>query len=157
VTEAGLSSRARRFGLLALIATSGPIAFAIEWLFRTRFAPAEMREVYELTAPELTRFAWWCVPVPLLGLALGWVIHPSLERRALARIQKDPGPSARPPEERASLEAMFLATSIPQLLGLFLDFQFLMGADAAPVLATLPVSVGSVLVLGLFPPRATPR
>jgi len=157
VTEAGLSPQARRVGLLALIATSGPIAFAIEWVFRTRFAPAEMREVYDFTGPELTRIAWWFVPAPLVGLAIGWWIHPALERRALERIRKNPGPSTRTPEERAGLEAMFFATSVPQLVGLLLDFQFLMGADAAPVLATLPVSVGSVFLLGLFPPRGTAK
>lgn len=141
---------ARRLGLLALIASATPIAFALEYAARARLATPEMREVYEALGPSLTAAAWWLVPVPaLLGLPLGRLVSRRVEARTRARL----GPAGA---ERAGLEALFLATSVPQVLGLLCgDFVFLLGADPPPVLATIGAAVATVFALGLFPPRVS--
>lgn len=153
-----MSPRLRRLGLLLATLSAAPAALGLELAIRAYLMPPEVREVYAFVGPELTRLAWWLVPSPLVGLALGLWLEPRLYARALERLRRGGGTSALgeavSEHERAGLEAMFFATSIPQLFGFMQDFMFLLGADIGPVLATMPVSMGSVLVVGLAPRRA---
>jgi hypothetical protein len=150
-----MTSRRRRLVLLLATLSAAPAALGLELVIRAYLMPPEVREVYAFIGPELTRLAWWLVPSPLVGLALGLWLEPRLYARALERLRQARGTSslgeAVSLEERAGLEAMFFATSIPQLFGFMQDFGFLLGADVGPVLATMPVSMASVLVVGLWP------
>lgn len=140
-------SRARLFGLLALICLSTPLALGVETVLRRLMMPPNFEEVRAWLSPTLTPWAWAAVPVTVVATGLGWWLFGVLARRELNK--RRPGCTEAEARARAELEAVLLATSAPQVPAVAATMLLMMGASAVPVLVTMGVAMLGVLSLGL--------
>jgi hypothetical protein len=137
--------------LLPLIAVSSPLSLGVETAIRTALFTDDMRALREMARDSLTPIAWAFVPLTALAGALGVLVHRAVLRRTLARAAL---PGARPDAaESARLTALYVATSVPQLLALAATFLFTAGARLAPVMITLLVAAFGVMLQGWTAPR----
>jgi hypothetical protein len=134
-----------RWTMLVFVGGAAPIAFALEVLLRSLLLPASFERARADLRPTLTPVAWVLLAVCVPAVLLGWSTNRWLVRRELARL-RDPSPTQR---RRVQLEALLLATSIPQLPALLAIVASMFGAENTPVLLTLAVSTAGVVAQGL--------
>ena len=137
----------RKWVLLPAIAASGPLSLGVETAVRLALFTPEMRYLRSLTGPTLTPIAWSLAGVTALGGVVAVPVQRWWYRRRLARL----APEARTDEARAkaAFEALYVATSVPQLPALAVTFFFTAGASLLPVAVALGVSALAVLAQGL--------
>jgi hypothetical protein len=139
--------------LLPLIALSSPLSLAIETGVRTLLFTDDMRALRLMARDALTPVAWAFVPVTALASLVGVFAHRAALRRALAHAATRPD---RPDAvENARLTALYVATSVPQVPALLATFLFTAGATVWPVMITLLVAAGGVMLQGCTAPRET--
>lgn len=137
--------------VVAAVACAAPVALGLDLVARHFVVGGQPADVQRFLAVEITRFAWFAVPGPVLGGLLGFKLYPRLFRRALARAR---GPAAETgardeaAEQRADLEALLFATSLAQLPALFGDISVMLGARLGPALCTTSLSTLAVLAIG---------
>lgn len=136
-----------RPGVLALIAIAAPAALGLETIARTLLLPAELAQVRQELRPTLTPIAWGLLIVTLASAPLGLLTLRALTRRFLAKVTATNGDERRRREAR--FEAMFVATSVPQLPAILATFALTAGSDAWPVIATMVTSTIGVVAIGL--------
>jgi hypothetical protein len=140
-TEGRLSLRV----IVLLIALSAPLALAIETLFRVhvlgRIIGPALDEVRSHFSPTTTRVAWVMVGVTVVAGLLGLVAT----RAALRKLAREPDTAQR---MRRLIDRTLLLTSIPQVPAVFATFCFTAGAELLPVLVSMVISTGFVLVQG---------
>lgn len=148
--------------VVAGVACAAPVALALDLVARHFVVGSQPPDVQQFLAVEITRFAWFAIPGPVLGGLLGFKLYPRLFRRALARARgpvvaetaEGPAPSApitqrdEVAEQRADLEALLLATTLAQLPALFGDLSVMLGARLAPALCTTSLSTLAVIAIG---------
>lgn len=152
-------SRAKFFGVLALVAASTPIALAFETGLRQIMFPPEFDDVRMWLRPTITPWVWLAPVLSALGLPLGFALQRWLVRRDLARIAPEQRTDGR--RATAELEAMLLSTSVPQLPAVISTFAFMAGSHLLPVVAAMVVATAGIMILGLavvhrVAPRAAP-
>jgi hypothetical protein len=135
----------RRGTTLAFIALAAPIALAVELAVRALVPIPGMAEIRADLGAPATTLAWAmllaCLPAGLLGQR----VRRSLVRRGLAR-RPDASPAARATIE---LEALLLATTVPQVPALLAIVAAMFGAELRPVLLTVALSTFAVMAQGL--------
>lgn len=147
---------AKRYGLLAVIGLSAPIALAFETGIRRLMMPPEFSDVRAWLSPDVTPWAWAMAPAAVVGTALGF----GLQRWLIARARKTPPPrgvTAEEARDRLEFDALMLSTSAPQVPAVLATLMFMVGAKLTPVLITMAVATGGVISLGLTvgrPPSA---
>ncbi len=140
-------SRAKFYGVLALVSTSTPLALALETGLRRALFPAEFDEVRMWLGPSITPWVWLGPVACALAVPLGARVQRWLVARHLARL---PAPR-RTETERAEAEfdALLLSTSAPQLPAVIATLAFMLGASLLPVVVAMIVATAGVLALGL--------
>jgi hypothetical protein len=142
----GPSSGALRWLVVFGIAIASPAALVLDLIARRFVLSGQPEEVTQFLAVEVTRFAWFAVPGPLIGGLLGWVIYPRMRRWAIRRIGPEPGKEAQA-AQRADLEALLTATTCAQAPALLGDVSVMLGARLAPAICTTSCAVAAVLAL----------
>ncbi|MEM9454457.1 MAG: hypothetical protein AAGF11_09775 [Myxococcota bacterium] len=146
-------SRARLYGVLALICLSTPVALGVETVLRRLMMPPEFDAVRAWLSPTLTPWAWATVPVTVAATGLGWWLFRTLTRRALSRRtlnKRRPELSEHEARAKAQLDAIILASSAPQVPAVAATMLFMMGAALTPVLVAMGTAMLGVLSLGLW-------
>jgi len=141
-------SSGKRYGLLAVVALSTPLALVVETGLRSLIMPPEFEDVRRWLRSDVTPWAWAMAPAAVVATGLGFVLQRRLLGRAL-RIPKRPGMTEAAARERAELDALMLSTSAPQVPALVATLAFMVGAELLPVLVTVGVATVGVLSLGL--------
>jgi hypothetical protein len=132
-----------------MIASAGPLVFGFDLLARQIVIGTQPPELQAFMAEHVTRIAWWLLPIPLAGSLAGLLLYPRIYRRFLQRHLSSP-PTGTSPEQRADLEALFVAASLAQLPSLLGDFSVLLGARLGPALCSTTISTLSVLLIVLL-------
>jgi len=141
-----------RWTMLLFVGGAAPIAFGLEMVLRALLSPASFERARAELRPTLTPVAWVLFALCVPAVVLGWSTNRWLVRRELGRL-REPTPTQR---ARVELEALLLATSIPQLPALLAIVASMFGAEILPVLLTLAVSTAGVVAQGLSTkPRAS--
>lgn len=96
--------------------------------------------------PALTPIGWGLLILTLASVPLGLLTLRALTRRFLAKVTATSGGDKRRREAR--FEAMFVATSVPQLPAILATFALTAGSDALPVLVTMAASTLGVIAIG---------
>lgn len=143
-----MPSRARIYGVLALICLSTPLALGVETVLRRLMMPPDFDAVRAWLRPALTPWAWATVPVTVVATGLAWWLFRVLTRRALNK--RRPGQSEQEARARAQLDAIVLSSSAPQVPAVAATMLFMMGASLTPVLVAMGVAMLGVLSLGLW-------
>lgn len=146
---------AGRIWTVLFVASAAPGAVAVEVLARTLLFPAELLAFRADLEGALTSVAWGLCALTLPAVALGLWAQQSLVRRGLARL----GEITAERSARVELEALLLASSIPQVPALLGAVAAMGGAAAAPVLATVAISTAGVVAMGVrrvAAPRPSP-
>jgi hypothetical protein len=137
--------------VVAAVACAAPVALVLDLVARHFVVGGQPPDVQQFLAVEVTRFAWFAIPGPVLGGLLGFQLYPRLHRRALARAR---GPAVTGPdpaaEQRADLEALLFATTLAQLPALFGDLAVMLGARLLPALCTTSLSTLAVVAIGVL-------
>lgn len=139
---------AKRYGLLAIIGLSTPLALVIETGIRHLMMPPEFDQVRAWLSPQVTPVVWAMVPTAIVATGIGFALQRWLTRRALAKPAR-PGMTAAAVRERAEFDALMLSTSAPQIPALLGTIAFMLGSQLTPVLVTMAVATLGVLSLGL--------
>ena len=147
-------SRARVYGVLAIVALSTPLALAVETGLRRIMFPPEFDDVRMWLRPSITPWVWLAPPLCALAVPLGARLQRWMVARALAKLP----PERRTERERIELEldALLLSTSAPQFPAVLATFGFMFGAALAPVVAAMIVATAGVLGLGVWVARRVP-
>jgi len=140
-------SRARQYGVLAIICLSTPLALGVETVLRRVMMPPDFEAVRAWLSPTLTPWAWATVPLTAVATGLGWWLLRVLKRRELNK--RRPGLTESEARARAEFEALMLSTSAPQVPAVMATMLFMMGASLVPVLVAMGVAMLGVLSLGL--------
>lgn len=137
----------RKWVILPVIAASGPLSLGVETALRLALFTPDMRYLRSLTAPTLTPVAWALTGVTALGGLLAVPVQRAWFQRRWRRLS----PEARTPEAhaRAAFEALYVATSVPQIPALVVTLLFTAGSSLLPVATALGVSAIAVLAQGL--------
>ncbi|MEZ4392103.1 MAG: hypothetical protein R3A48_13475 [Polyangiales bacterium] len=136
----------RKWVILPLIAISGPLSLGVETALRLALFTPDMRYLRSLTAPTLTPIAWGLAALTALGGLAAVRVQRGWYRRRLAKI-----PEAERSDDakaRAAFEALYVATSVPQIPALVVTLLFTAGSSLAPVATALGVSAVAVLAQG---------
>lgn len=147
--------RAKFYGVLAVVATSTPLAMLVEAGMRRLTFPPEFDEVRLWLRPAITPWTWIAVPLGVVAIPLAAAVQRWLVARSLAKL-----PEARRTEaERVSCEydAMLLSTSITQLPAVLATVAFMFGAALPPVATAMAIATVGVIALGLWVARRMPR
>ncbi|MFO0630872.1 MAG: hypothetical protein U0325_35315 [Polyangiales bacterium] len=137
----------RKWVILPLIAVSGPLSLGVETAVRLALFTPDMVFLRAQARPLLTPFAWGLAAVTVLGGAAAVPVQRAWYRRRLASM----GVEGETPEgrARAAFEALYVATSVPQVPALVVTLCFTAGSALLPVAVALGVSAAAVLALGL--------
>lgn len=136
----------RKWVILPLIAVSGPLSLGVETGVRLALFTPDMVYLRSLTAPTLTPIAWGLAALTALGGLAAVPVQRAWYRRRLAGAGADVTPEAR---ARAAFEALYVATSVPQIPALVVTFFFTAGSRLLPVAVALGISALAVLAQGL--------
>ena len=136
---------AGRLTMLLFIGGAAPIAFVFELALRTLLFPPEFELLRAELRPTSTSVAWVLLALCVPSVPLGMLAKRALVRSELAKLRE---PSAQR-RARVELEALLLATSIPQLPALLATLTFMFGSALLPVLITLAVSTLGVVAMGV--------
>ncbi len=143
------SGRSRALVLVA-IAVAGPIALGFDLIAR-RFVLANQPEDVRLwMAEQITHYAWFLLPGPVLGGLLGFALYRSMVRKAEVRIATLDLVRQGAEREKAELPAMLIGTTMAQVPALLGDLSVMLGARLTPALCTTAISVTMVLAIGLY-------
>lgn len=141
-----------RPGVVALIAVAAPAVLGLETAARALLLPAPLALLRQEMRPTLTPIAWALLALTALSVPLAFWAWRALSRRLLAKVEAI-GPAAPAADEKrrgeARFEAMFVATSIPQLPAILSTLLLTAGSDALPVLAAMGLSTAAVIAIGL--------
>jgi len=135
--------RAARIGVVALVATSAPLALAFETLLRRLLLPPELEALRGDLGPLATDIAWLLTAACVAAAALGlW-----LQRRwCLRRVQETRSRGGDVP--RALTDRTFLSMSVPQVPAILATVAFGWGSAATPVIAAMVISSLGVVAQG---------
>ncbi|MBL8941901.1 MAG: hypothetical protein JNK45_02085 [Myxococcales bacterium] len=139
-------TRAKFYGVLAIVAASTPLAMLVETGLRQVMFPPEFDEVRMWLRPTITPWVWLAPVASILAVPLGDRLQRALVRRELLRLP----PERRTEAERVACEfdALLLSTSAPQIPAVIATLAFMCGAGLAPVIAAMIVATAGVLALG---------
>lgn len=140
-----VSPRLRLVGVLLLLAASTPLALLLETGLRRVMFPPEFDEVRLWLRPQITPWLWIAPLACALALPVGLLVQRALVARSLRRSTTEPTPAAR---ASAELDALLLATSVPQVPAILATMGFTMGASIEPVVAAMAVATVGILVIG---------
>jgi hypothetical protein len=129
--------------LLPAIASAGPMALVVDTVMRHILFTRQPEEVQEFLNQELTRIAWFFVPLPLIGGLIGLWRYAPIYFRSLE-------PETADADAKADIKALFLATTFAQVPALLGDMSLVLGANYPPAIATTSMSVTWVFVIGLL-------
>jgi len=135
----------RKWVILPLIAVSGPLSLGVETAVRLALFTPDMVYLRSLTAPTLTPVAWFLAALTALGGLAAVPVQRGWYRRRIAREGAGATPESR---ARAAFEALYVATSVPQIPALVVTLFFTAGARLLPVAVALGVSALAVLAQG---------
>lgn len=143
-------------GVVAVIALATPAALGLETLARTLLLPAELAQLRQELRPVLTPLAWALLGITALAIPLGFLTLRALRRRFLAKVEATGATERR--RREAVFEAMFVATSVPQIPAIMATFALTAGSEALPVLVTVALSAAAVVAIawraGASPPAS---
>ena len=142
-----MSKSTTRLLLVLAIALAGPMAFGLDLLARQLIFRDQPEELRAFFAEHATNFGWFIVPLPLIGGILGFLLYPSMLRKALAKVGDGATEVAK---NGAELKVLFFTTTMAQLPALLGDVSVMMGARFTPALCSTSISVTAVLTIGLF-------
>lgn len=128
--------------LVALVALAGPVVLCLDLVVRSFLMSMQPEDVRELLATEVTRFAWYCVPAPVVGAAAAFVAYPRMFAKFLAASKGD--------RRAADMKALFITASFVQLPALLGDLSVMLGANLGPALTMTTFSTVAVLALAAF-------
>lgn len=139
-------SRARFYGVLAIVAMSTPLALVVETGLRQIMFPPDFDAVRMWLRPSITPWVWIAPVLCVVAIPIGDRLQRWLVRRELARLP----PERRTEAERieAEFDALLLSTSAPQLPAVLATLAFMFGSALPPVVAAMVVATLGVLVLG---------
>lgn len=140
-------SRAKFFGVLALVAVSTPLALAFETGLRRIMFPPEFDDVRMWLRPSITPWVWIAPVACVIAVPLGFALQRWLVARDLARFPEQERTDAR--RTAAEFDALLLSTSAPQLPAVISTFAFMAGSHLSPVIAAMVVATAGIMVLGL--------
>jgi hypothetical protein len=132
--------------LVAAIAVSSPLSLGVETALRTLLFTDDMRDLRAMVGPSLTPVAWAMVGLTAVAAVVGVAVQGAAFRHAL-RSRDASDPDAR---ERARVQALYVASSVPQLPALVATFLFTGGAALTPVTIALLIAALGVLALGVM-------
>jgi hypothetical protein len=147
-------TRAKVYGVLAIVAISTPFALAVETGLRGIMFPPGFDEVRMWLRPAITPWMWLAAPLAVLVTPLGFRLQKWLVRRALAKLP----PARRTEQERreCELDALLLSTSVPQFPALLATFGFMFGSALLPVAVAMGTATVGVVVVGVLVARRIP-
>jgi len=154
LARVAVSTRARLWGLLGLVALSTPLAWVMESGMRRLVFPPDFDAVRAWLSPTLTPWAWAMVPFTLVTTGIGWWLFRVLGRRS--RLAHRPGLTDEQRRAKAELEALMLASSAPQVPAVAATLLYMLGADVVPVVMTMGAAALGVVSLGLWIGRGEP-
>ena len=136
-----------RWLVLGLIAVSMPMGLGIEQVLQRVVRSPDIDAARAAMGPTLAPVAWALVALTAVTVALGVGLRRWLVARGMARLgARRDDPAAR---DRVALEALYLATSVPQVPALLATVASLAGAPFVPVVVAAVVSTVGVVALGL--------
>ncbi len=136
-----------RPGVIVLIAAAAPAVLGLETAARALLLPAPLAQLRQEMRPTLTPIAWALLALTALSVPLAFWAWRALSRRFLAKVEATGSGEKRRGEAR--FEAMFVATSIPQLPAILSTLLLTAGSEALPVLAAMGISTAAVIAIGL--------
>jgi hypothetical protein len=147
-------TRAKFYGVLAIVAASTPLAMLVETGLRQVMFPPEFDEVRMWLRPAITPWVWIAPVASIVAVPLGDRLQRTLVRRELQRLP----PERRTEAERIACEfdALLLSTSAPQIPAVIATLAFMCGSSLTPVIAAMLVATAGVLVLGASVARRIP-
>lgn len=135
--------------LLPLIALTSPLSLGLETGLRTLLFTRDMIDLRAMARPTMTPIAWGAAALTLLAVFVGVGVHRAAFAHALeSRDARDPAAV-----ERARLQALYVASSVPQVPALVATLLFTAGSELAPVAVSLALSAVGVMVMGATAPR----
>jgi hypothetical protein len=148
-------TRAKFYGVLAIVAASTPLAMLVETGLRQVMFPPEFDEVRMWLRPAITPWVWIAPAASVIAVPLGDRLQRALVRRELQRLP----PERRTEAERIACEfdALLLSTSAPQIPAVIATLAFMCGSALTPVVVAMVVATAGVLVLGASVARRIPR
>lgn len=145
----------RQTALLVLIALTTPAALGLETLARRLLLPAEWEAIRRDLHPTVTPVAWVLLALTVASIPAGFATYRALARRFLARADALGGSAER--RATARLEAMFVATSLPQIPAALATLTLTAGSDALPVVLAVALSAVAAAAIGLHDRAASPE
>ncbi len=139
------TSRARLVGVLLLVAASTPLALAAETGLRRLMFPPEFDEVRLWLRPQITPWLWLAPITCALAIPLGLFVQRYLVARSLRTAT-----GTLTTAMRASIEvdALLLATSVPQVPAILATMGFTLGAAIDPIAAAIAIATLGIMVIG---------
>lgn len=131
--------------VISAIALAGPSALGLDLVARHFLFQNQPANLRQFMAENVTHYAWFIVPLPLLGGLIGFFLYPSMRRSNLARLGPSPAPML---VQGADLKTLLLTTTCAQLPALFGDVSVMLGGDLAPAICATSISVLAVLAIG---------
>lgn len=131
--------------LIAGIALATPAALGLETVARWLLLPAELAQLRQEMRPVLTPIAWGLFVMTAVAGPVGILVKRALTERFLARVRAAGGGEKK--ETEARFEALFVATSIPQVPAVLATFTLTCGAGALPALLAVGASVAGVVII----------
>ena len=147
-------SRAKFYGVLAIVAASTPLALGVETLMRRLTFPPEFDDVRMWLRPTITPWVWITPVLCAVATPLGAALQRWLVRRDLARVPAEQRTETK--RIAAEFDALLLSTSAPQLPAVLATLAFMVGSGLAPVVAAMVIGTAGVLVLGWVVARRIP-
>jgi hypothetical protein len=141
------ASSLRRIAILIVITLTTPAVLGVEHLARRFVVPAEWEEIRRELNPIMTPVGWVLLALTVVSIPIAFVIYRALSRRLLAKVEAIGGG----PKQRATarLEAMFVATSAPQIPAALAALSLSFGSDALPVLLAVGLSAAAAAAIGV--------
>jgi hypothetical protein len=130
------------------------MAFGIDLLARQFIFRDQPDDVRAFFGEHATTFAWFIVPLPLLGGIIGFFRYRPMLRAALAKLGDAATDTAK---STADMKVLLLTTTMAQAPALLGDVSVMMGARLLPAICSTSISVTAVLLIGLLAGRTTVR
>lgn len=140
-------TRAKLYGVLAVVAISTPLALGFETGLRLLLFPPGFEDVRMWLRPSVTPWMWLTPVACALATFVGYRLQSWLVAQRLAKLpEKERTAEAR---GAAELDALLLATSAPQLPAVVATLGFMAGSQLTPVVVAMAVATLGVLLLGV--------
>ena len=139
---------ATKLMIVAVFALTTPALLGIETAARALLMPADWEPIRAEMRPILTPVAWVFFALTVAAVPAGFAVYRAFARRFVAKAQALGGDERR--LQTARLEAMFVASSVPQIPPVLATVTLSAGAEPLPVILAAALSAVAVAAIGLY-------